>query len=495
MRKDPTAFRERFERWKQGEQVYENGLALPAYEDGKLPKFKKGLTPHKKSEVNTNEATYNPEEDLYTARYTVPEVTITGDKSKRVYHSHAPRTSGVSKNQYKLQTGDLLGAMTTGMNVLSPSQWWGAIRDAEGLQDGFNRLMRGNSGFVTQKYAQEHPYVSLGANLAGDVLLMNAASKSANLARALDRGFVNNKNILNQSENTMTRYVGTGDSGYKDALINDVIRGNMNPPRFSANELAHIRRRFGRRLSESDFRDLASNNIRSKEQFDRINEILKPKTENRKIGRFLTGKDYNLGNSWEEYLSENKQNQIYQAEKAYMDALSKSPEINDWIKNWAISTDPVYPRGHKLPTFALSNEKLTNSLQFPGDYAVQIKNADKYARTATTFGHFAEHPTTYRPMSPFENDVDMFVRKDGLLTGHKYMVKIPKSKMAADRLKYLQNEGYSVNPTLRKGIGIDYNKLMNINTSDINLLNAPIITSDLIDYETRSQQQRNIRGR
>ena len=35
MRKDPTEFRERFQRWKKGEQVYENGLALPAYEDGK----------------------------------------------------------------------------------------------------------------------------------------------------------------------------------------------------------------------------------------------------------------------------------------------------------------------------------------------------------------------------------------------------------------------------------------------------------------------------
>lgn len=33
--KDSTQFRERFKRWKEGEQVYENGLALPSYEDGK----------------------------------------------------------------------------------------------------------------------------------------------------------------------------------------------------------------------------------------------------------------------------------------------------------------------------------------------------------------------------------------------------------------------------------------------------------------------------
>ena len=45
MRKDTTAFRERFERWKQGEQVYENGLALPAYQDGKDSKDVPQYTP------------------------------------------------------------------------------------------------------------------------------------------------------------------------------------------------------------------------------------------------------------------------------------------------------------------------------------------------------------------------------------------------------------------------------------------------------------------
>ena len=35
MKKDPTQFRERFKRWKEGEQVYEAGL--PKYEDGTFP--------------------------------------------------------------------------------------------------------------------------------------------------------------------------------------------------------------------------------------------------------------------------------------------------------------------------------------------------------------------------------------------------------------------------------------------------------------------------
>jgi hypothetical protein len=63
----------------------------------------------------------------------------------------------------------------------------------------------------------------------------------------------------------MTRYIGTGDSGYKDALMSDVIRGNINPPRFTAANLAKMRRLFKESLSEEDFRDLASNNIRSEE--------------------------------------------------------------------------------------------------------------------------------------------------------------------------------------------------------------------------------------
>lgn len=72
MRKDPTEFRERFQRWKEGEQVYEAGL----------PKYADGLTPYNKRDVNTNQALYNSEEDLYSPRYTLPEVTVTGNKNK-----------------------------------------------------------------------------------------------------------------------------------------------------------------------------------------------------------------------------------------------------------------------------------------------------------------------------------------------------------------------------------------------------------------------------
>lgn len=69
MRKDPTEFRERFQRWKKGEQVYENGLALPAYEDGKSPR----------------KLEYHPEGDYYYGGKVFPdkELVVTGKNKKQ----------------------------------------------------------------------------------------------------------------------------------------------------------------------------------------------------------------------------------------------------------------------------------------------------------------------------------------------------------------------------------------------------------------------------
>mgnify|MGYP003091713893 FL=1 len=47
-------------------------------------------------------------------------------------------------------------------------------------------------------------------------------------------------------------------------------------------------------------------------------------------------------------------------------------------------------------------------------------------------GHFAVHPTTKRPMSPLDDDVTMYAKQDGLLTGKRRFVKIPKSKVKQD---------------------------------------------------------------
>lgn len=177
LHKDPTEFRERFQRWKKGEQVYENGLALPAYEDG--------LTPLRKSEVNVNEATYVPEEGLYKPRYTLPEVTVIGDKKKvgtgmgkRLY-MHPWKTVGdlsreqheseeIAKNSfygspelYNVTTKDLrkplspvdpVGEFVVATATLNPAfkYMFGGMGSAAAELTGFNSAKRYMSNYIRQ---------------------------------------------------------------------------------------------------------------------------------------------------------------------------------------------------------------------------------------------------------------------------------------------------------------------------------------------------------
>lgn len=162
MKKDPTEFRQRFQRWRDGEQVYKDGL--PHYEDGK----------------DARKLEYHPEEDYYYGGNLFGkgnELVVTGQNRKP--SSTSSRTTPYNSNSYKIQTGDLLEAMTTGINVLAPSQWIGAIRDGDGAVDTFNKLMRGNSGFVTEDYAKDHPYISAGTNLVGDAVIGGIGTKTA----------------------------------------------------------------------------------------------------------------------------------------------------------------------------------------------------------------------------------------------------------------------------------------------------------------------------
>lgn len=55
-----------------------------------------------------------------------------------------------------------------GLNLISPSQIVGAAIHSYKPQDYFLNLLKGNSGIVTDKFAQEHPYLSMAANGAVD---------------------------------------------------------------------------------------------------------------------------------------------------------------------------------------------------------------------------------------------------------------------------------------------------------------------------------------
>ena len=119
---------------------------------------------------------------------------------------------------------------------------------------------------------------------------------------------------------------------------------------------------------------------------------------------------------------------------------SENPNNPQWSHSWD---------GHNMATFAEPGETLSNNAGiFPGDFGVQITNSPLYRQRATEFGHFSQHPTTRYPM-PIENpDVNFFVRKDGWLTGTKYMSKIPKSRVLTDQVRLQKGLPVSTTPRI-----------------------------------------------
>lgn len=73
-------------------------------------------------------------------------------------------------SQYNAE--NMLGALTSGLNVLSPSTQVGATIDwLQGEKGYWEGIATNQSGFFTDKFTKEHPYWALAGNLAGDAAL------------------------------------------------------------------------------------------------------------------------------------------------------------------------------------------------------------------------------------------------------------------------------------------------------------------------------------
>lgn len=87
-----------------------------------------------------------------------------------------------------------------GLNNLSPTQWLrrtkDAIQTAKGNMSGAefrDHWLNGNNGIVSDQFAENHPYLSMAVNMAGDMGLGLTASASKNLAKTalkINRGRV-----------------------------------------------------------------------------------------------------------------------------------------------------------------------------------------------------------------------------------------------------------------------------------------------------------------
>ena len=136
----------------------------------------------------------------------LPEVTITG-RDPKGYRS----AFDGSVQPYI----EYFGALSHGLQPLSLSQHVGAAADAiQGKRNYFDSLFNGNSGFFTDAYAAEHPWVSTLGNMAGDVLIpaspyiAKSASAFASAAKA-NQGFALSTPYMGKSLGKMTVWVPT----------------------------------------------------------------------------------------------------------------------------------------------------------------------------------------------------------------------------------------------------------------------------------------------
>lgn len=104
-----------------------------------------------------------------------------------------------------INQGAVLGQLASGLNVLSPSQQFGAIVDwAQGEKGYWEGIGGGNSGFFPDEYAKEHPIVSTIGNMIADGIVLNNINKGIN---------VFNKNNVKEFTPTQTTARLRQDSG------------------------------------------------------------------------------------------------------------------------------------------------------------------------------------------------------------------------------------------------------------------------------------------
>lgn len=90
-------------------------------------------------------------------------------------------------------------------NLYMPSQWVGAVfdkaqhkKDKDGNEIGFwTSLGKGNSGFVSDKFAEEHPYWSMAINATGDAGSYWSIGKGINLAKNATENIYLGRNVFN----------------------------------------------------------------------------------------------------------------------------------------------------------------------------------------------------------------------------------------------------------------------------------------------------------
>lgn len=214
--------------------------------------------------------------------------------------------------------------------------------------------------------------------------------------------------------NTLRRFVGTGTSGLDDAIESGVIRGKTENP---VPHTAHQLTKFNKKLHAANIPDDVIRRFNSGELTESDWNTIAPLLNDVGGGEAGSGirllKRKPLGNSFADYRKEIANQRL--ANKLVQDRWDLYGPSDDWSGNW---------NGHNMATFAKYKETLSNKDIFPGDFAVEIQNADKWMRDATGYGHSSLHPVTYRPIEWNNSDVTWYEKAFGVLSGEPYMRKV-----------------------------------------------------------------------
>lgn len=140
----------------------------------------------------------NDVSDIFSTIEVKPNKVTTGSDITR------KQQKPISTYRSAYNPGDIIkgfNALTLGgLNNLSPTQWIGRYKDLNKLLisqmpgtkrsmtwSGFvNNWLNGNSGVVSEKFAQEHPYWTLGINGVGDAIALGGLSNASKVKQVGD---------------------------------------------------------------------------------------------------------------------------------------------------------------------------------------------------------------------------------------------------------------------------------------------------------------------
>lgn len=188
---------------------------------------------------------YDPNTDTYNAVDVPFEITVNANRGLRPsydksrYNFRYNPNKWVSARTKQLNALDVLKGVHTAVNPLlgwtSPSQYVGAIRDSKNIGEFIGSMMRGNSGFTTEEYAQKHPIISTALNLAGDAIgttgIIKGGVKAYDTAKnvALNKGFA----LVSPSGDRIT-WIGKGNGSY--VQLENAGNGYLRPTYIKSNK-------------------------------------------------------------------------------------------------------------------------------------------------------------------------------------------------------------------------------------------------------------------